>query len=50
MHLLVTRPEPDAAELKAALEAQGHEVSVEPLLAIAVPADRARASSKARAA
>src|SRR2546428_158157 len=34
MHVLVTRPEPDAAELKAALEVLGHEVSVEPLLAI----------------
>jgi uroporphyrinogen-III synthase len=34
MHVLVTRPEPDAAELKAALEALGYEVSVEPLLAI----------------
>jgi uroporphyrinogen-III synthase len=34
MHVLVTRPEGDAAELKAALEAQGHEVTVEPLLTI----------------
>ena len=34
MHVLVTRPETDAAELKAALEALGHEVTVEPLLAI----------------
>ncbi len=34
MHVLVTRPETDAAELKAALEAQGHEVTVEPLLTI----------------
>jgi uroporphyrinogen-III synthase len=34
MRILVTRPEPDAAELKAALEARGHEVSVEPLLNI----------------
>ena len=34
MHVLVTRPEADAAELKAALEAQEHEVTVEPLLAI----------------
>ena len=34
MHVLVTRPEPDAAELKAALEVLGHEVSLEPLLAI----------------
>jgi uroporphyrinogen-III synthase len=34
MHVLVTRPEPDAAELRGALEALGHEVTVEPLLAI----------------
>ncbi len=34
MHILVTRPEPDAAELKTALESLGHVVSVEPLLAI----------------
>jgi uroporphyrinogen-III synthase len=34
MYVLVTRPEPDPAELKAALESLGHEVSVEPLLAI----------------
>lgn len=34
MHVLVTRPEPDAAELEAALQAQGHEVTLEPLLAI----------------
>jgi uroporphyrinogen-III synthase len=34
MRVLVTRPEPDTAELKAALEAQGHVVSVEPLLTI----------------
>jgi uroporphyrinogen-III synthase len=34
MHILVTRPDPDAAELKTALEAQGHEVSVDQLLAI----------------
>ncbi len=34
MRLLITRPEPDAAPLKARLEALGHEVSVEPLLRI----------------
>ena len=34
MHVLVTRSEADAAEIKAALEALGHEVTVEPLLAI----------------
>jgi uroporphyrinogen-III synthase len=40
MRILVTRPEPDAAELKAALEARGHEVSSEPLLTIeALPID-----------
>ena len=34
MRLLVTRPEPDATELKAHLVAQGHEVLVEPLITI----------------
>ena len=34
MHVLVTRPKSDAAELQARLEALGHEVSVEPLLEI----------------
>jgi uroporphyrinogen-III synthase len=34
MRLLITRPEPDARELKDALTAQGHDVSVEPLLCI----------------
>jgi uroporphyrinogen-III synthase len=34
MRLLVTRPEPDASELKAQLEALGHEVLLEPLLRI----------------
>jgi uroporphyrinogen-III synthase len=34
MHVLITRPEPDAAELRARLEALGHEVTVEPLLRI----------------
>ena len=34
MRILITRPEPDAAELKAAIEALGHEVSIEPLLRI----------------
>lgn len=42
MRVLVTRPEPDAADLKAALETLGHEVSVEPLLTIeALPVDAA---------
>ena len=34
MHVLITRPEPDAAELRAQLDALGHEVTVEPLLRI----------------
>jgi len=34
MHVLVTRPEPDAAGLKARLEAMGHRVSLAPLLSI----------------
>ncbi len=34
MHVLITRPEPDAAALRAQLEALGHEVTVEPLLKI----------------
>jgi uroporphyrinogen-III synthase len=34
MRLLVTRPEPDALKLRAALEEHGHEASVEPLLTV----------------
>jgi uroporphyrinogen-III synthase len=34
MHILLTRPEPDAAQMKAQLEALGHTVSLEPLLVI----------------
>jgi uroporphyrinogen-III synthase len=34
MRLLVTRPEPDALKLRAALEERGHEATVEPLLAV----------------
>lgn len=34
MRLLVTRPEPDATALKAQLVALGHEVMIEPLLAL----------------
>jgi len=34
MHVLVTRAEPDASELKVQLEALGHTVTVEPLLQI----------------
>lgn len=41
MHVLVTRPEPDASRLAAELAAMGLEVSVDPLLAIVpcLPAD-----------
>lgn len=34
MHLLITRPEEDGAELRAALEEMGHRVSASPLLRI----------------
>src|SRR3972149_594406 len=34
MHVLITRPEPDAGALKAQIEAMGHAVSLEPLLQI----------------
>jgi uroporphyrinogen-III synthase len=34
MRLLVTRPEPDALKLRAALEEHGHEATVEPLLSL----------------
>jgi uroporphyrinogen-III synthase len=34
MHILVTRPEADAREMKTRLEAMGHRVSVAPLIAI----------------
>ncbi len=34
MHVLITRPEPDASTLKVQLEALGHAVTVEPLLQI----------------
>ena len=34
MRLLVTRPEPDALRLRAALEERGHEATVEPLLSV----------------
>lgn len=34
MHILVTRPEPDALKLKAKLEALDHEVVVEPLMSL----------------
>jgi uroporphyrinogen-III synthase len=34
MRLLVTRPEPDALKLRAALEQRGHQATVEPLLSV----------------
>src|SRR6185436_18023227 len=34
MRLLVTRPEPDALKLRAALEECGHQATVEPLLTV----------------
>src|SRR5215470_2885634 len=34
MRLLVTRPEPDALKLRAALEKRGHQATVEPLLSV----------------
>ena len=34
MRLLVTRPEPDALKLRAALEERGYEATVEPLLSV----------------
>ena len=34
MRLLVTRPEPDALKLRAALEERGHQATVEPLLSV----------------
>jgi len=37
MRLLVTRPEPDALKLRAALEELGHEATVEPLLQVSFP-------------
>jgi uroporphyrinogen-III synthase len=39
MHILVTRPEPDATEMRLRLEAMGHRVSVSPLLRIAFRGD-----------
>lgn len=34
MHILITRPEPDATEMKSALEQLGHEVSIDPVMRI----------------
>jgi uroporphyrinogen-III synthase len=39
MRLLVTRPEPDATELKAHLVARGHEVLIEPLIVVSFEED-----------
>jgi uroporphyrinogen-III synthase len=39
MRLLVTRPEPDALKLMAALQEHGHEATVEPLLTVSFAAD-----------
>ncbi len=50
MRVLVTRPEADAAELKAALEAHGHQVAVEPLLTIEMLPIAAGAFAGARGA
>ncbi len=41
MRLLVTRPEPDALKLMAALQEHGHEATVEPLLTVSFVADAA---------
>jgi uroporphyrinogen-III synthase len=38
MRLLVTRPEPDALKLRAALEERGHQATVEPLLSVSFDA------------
>jgi uroporphyrinogen-III synthase len=40
MRLLITRPEPDASRLKAALEERGFEATVEPLLGLSFAARR----------
>jgi uroporphyrinogen-III synthase len=44
MHLIVTRPQPDAEELQRKLEVKGHRVSVAPLLDIRMGPQRAIAS------
>jgi uroporphyrinogen-III synthase len=49
MHILVTRPEPDASQMKAELEALGHRVSIEPLLRIEPMAIEDRAFEGAQA-
>ncbi|MGD9783497.1 MAG: uroporphyrinogen-III synthase [Hyphomicrobiaceae bacterium] len=38
MHILVTRPEPDASQMRAQIEAMGHSADVAPLLVITVDA------------
>jgi len=49
MHVLITRPEPDAAELKEKLAALGHEATIEPLLQIAALPIEASALTGAQA-
>jgi uroporphyrinogen-III synthase len=49
MHILVTRPEPDASEMKAQLEALGHGVSLDPVLRIEPAAIEAGAFEGAQA-
>ena len=34
MHILITRPEPDASEMQAELQSLGHEVSIDPVMRI----------------
>lgn len=42
MHILVTRPEPDASEMRAQLMAQGHTADIAPLLNITITAPSAQ--------
>jgi uroporphyrinogen-III synthase len=49
MHILITRPEPDASQMKMQLEAIGHTVSLEPMLRIEPAAIDARALEGAQA-
>ncbi len=49
MHILITRPEPDASKMKDALEALGHTVSLEPMLHIEPVAIDPRAFEGAQA-
>lgn len=49
MHVLVTRPEPDASEFKVQLESLGHVVIIEPLLQIELMSINANAFDGAQA-